>query len=108
MRRRLDLIASVVARPVLFLDEPTTGLDPRSRTEIWSTVRERLVAAGTTVLLTTQYLEEADRLADDIVIVDAGRAVATGTPDTLKAAMWCAGRGGRRGAGGPRFCRGGA
>ncbi|GAA1293960.1 daunorubicin resistance protein DrrA family ABC transporter ATP-binding protein [Pseudonocardia aurantiaca] len=84
MRRRLDLIASVVvAPPVLFLDEPTTGLDPRSRTEIWTTVRE-LVAAGTTVLLTTQYLEEADRLANDIVIVDGGRTVATGSPDVLK------------------------
>jgi ABC-2 type transport system ATP-binding protein len=84
MSRRLDLIASVVvAPPVLFLDEPTTGLDPRSRTEIWATVRE-LVAAGTTVLLTTQYLEEADRLADDIVIIDGGRAVATGSPDVLK------------------------
>ena len=84
MSRRLDLIASVVvAPPVLFLDEPTTGLDPRSRTEIWRTVRE-LVAAGTTVLLTTQYLEEADGLADDIVIIDGGRVVATGSPDTLK------------------------
>ncbi|WP_433275104.1 ATP-binding cassette domain-containing protein [Pseudonocardia xinjiangensis] len=84
MRRRLDLIASVVvAPPVLFLDEPTTGLDPRSRAEIWTTVRE-LVGAGTTVLLTTQYLEEADRLADDIVIIDGGKAVATGSPDVLK------------------------
>jgi ABC-2 type transport system ATP-binding protein len=85
MRRRLDLIASfVVPRPVLLLDEPTTGLDPRSRNEIWSTVHE-LVAGGTTVLLTTQYLEEADRLADHVVIVDKGRCVATGSPDALKA-----------------------
>ncbi|GAA4547587.1 ATP-binding cassette domain-containing protein [Pseudonocardia xishanensis] len=85
MRRRLDLIASfVVPRPVLLLDEPTTGLDPRSRTEIWATVRG-LVAAGTAVVLTTQYLEEADRLADDVVIIDRGRAVATGSPDALKA-----------------------
>ncbi|WP_252439600.1 ATP-binding cassette domain-containing protein [Pseudonocardia humida] len=87
MRRRLDLVASVVvAPPVLFLDEPTTGLDPRSRTAIWATVRD-LVARGTTVLLTTQYLEEADRLADDVVVVDGGRAVATGSPDALKAAI---------------------
>ncbi|HZG90194.1 MAG TPA: ATP-binding cassette domain-containing protein [Pseudonocardia sp.] len=87
MRRRLDLIASVVvAPPVLFLDEPTTGLDPRSRTAIWATVRD-LVAEGTTVLLTTQYLEEADRLADDVVLVDGGRAVATGSPDALKASI---------------------
>jgi ABC-2 type transport system ATP-binding protein len=84
MRRRLDLIASLVVEPpVLFLDEPTTGLDPRSRAEIWATVRG-LVAGGTTVLLTTQYLEEADALADAVVIVDAGRAVASGTPDRLK------------------------
>jgi ABC-2 type transport system ATP-binding protein len=87
MRRRLDLVASVVvAPPVLFLDEPTTGLDPRSRSAIWATVRE-LVAAGTTVLLTTQYLEEADRLADAVVVVDGGRAVATGSPDELKSAI---------------------
>jgi ABC-2 type transport system ATP-binding protein len=84
MRRRLDLIASVVvAPPVLFLDEPTTGLDPSSRSEIWATVRE-LVGGGTTVLLTTQHLEEADRLADDIVIIDGGKSVATGSPDVLK------------------------
>jgi ABC-2 type transport system ATP-binding protein len=87
MRRRLDLVASVVvAPPVLFLDEPTTGLDPRSRTAIWATVRD-LVAGGTTVLLTTQYLEEADRLADDVVVVDGGRVVATGSPEALKASI---------------------
>jgi ABC-2 type transport system ATP-binding protein len=87
MRRRLDLVASVVvAPPVLFLDEPTTGLDPRSRTAIWATVRD-LVAGGTTVLLTTQYLEEADRLADDLVVVDGGRVVATGSPEALKASI---------------------
>ncbi len=85
MRRRLDLIASfVVPRPVMLLDEPTTGLDPRSRNEIWSTVRD-LVAAGTTVVLTTQYLEEADQLADVLVFIDRGRAVASGSPDDLKA-----------------------
>lgn len=84
MRRRLDLVATfIVAPPVLFLDEPTTGLDPRARSEIWSTIRD-LASAGTTVLLTTQYMEEADQLADDLVIIDAGRAVATGSPDTLK------------------------
>ncbi|HXT90137.1 MAG TPA: ATP-binding cassette domain-containing protein, partial [Trebonia sp.] len=84
MRRRLDLIASLIVTPtVLFLDEPTTGLDPRSRAEIWSTVG-LLSADGTTVLLTTQYLEEADRLATQIVIVDEGRVTAQGTPDELK------------------------
>jgi ABC-2 type transport system ATP-binding protein len=87
MRRRLDLIASlIISPPVLFLDEPTTGLDPRSRSEIWASVRE-LVAEGTTVLLTTQYLEEADQLADDIVVIDAGLAIANGTPDELKATI---------------------
>jgi ABC-2 type transport system ATP-binding protein len=85
MRRRLDLIASlIVAPPVLFLDEPTSGLDPGSRNEIWGTVRE-LVRDGTTVLLTTQYLDEADHLADDIAVVDHGRVIASGTPDHLKA-----------------------
>jgi ABC-2 type transport system ATP-binding protein len=84
MRRRLDLAASLVATPpVLFLDEPTTGLDPQSRNEMWATIRE-LVAGGTTLLLTTQYLEEADRLCDHIVILDKGREIASGTPDTLK------------------------
>ncbi|GAA4226706.1 daunorubicin resistance protein DrrA family ABC transporter ATP-binding protein [Actinomadura meridiana] len=87
MRRRLDLVASLILRPqVLFLDEPTTGLDPRSRGEIWDSIRE-LVADGTTVLLTTQYLDEADRLADNIAVVDHGRVIATGTPDGLKASI---------------------
>ncbi|MBT2544345.1 ATP-binding cassette domain-containing protein [Streptomyces sp. ISL-44] len=88
MKRRLDLAAGLITRPrVLFLDEPTTGLDPAAREQIWSAVRELVEkgAEGTTVLLTTQYLEEADRLADDIVVVDQGRAVATGTPAELKA-----------------------
>ncbi|CCH21725.1 daunorubicin/doxorubicin resistance ABC transporter ATP-binding protein DrrA [Micromonospora lupini] len=84
MRRRLDLAASLIRTPrVLFLDEPTTGLDPRSRNQVWDLVRG-LVAEGTTVLLTTQYLEEADQLADRISVIDAGRVVAEGTPDELK------------------------
>jgi ABC-2 type transport system ATP-binding protein len=84
MQRRLDLIASLIVTPaVLFLDEPTTGLDPRSRSQIWSAVKS-LAAEGTTVLLSTQYLEEADRLAGQIVIIDAGRVTAQGTPDELK------------------------
>ncbi|MEV6426614.1 ATP-binding cassette domain-containing protein [Nocardia sp. NPDC051463] len=84
MRRRLDLAASMILSPeVLFLDEPTTGLDPRSRGEVWESVRA-LVADGTTVLLTTQYLEEADKLASRITVIDQGRAIADDTPDGLK------------------------
>lgn len=84
MRRRLDLAVSLLAAPpVLFLDEPTTGLDPRSRTELWEVLRD-LVAAGTTLLLTTQYLEEADQLADNIVVIDKGRIIAQGSPLELK------------------------
>jgi ABC-2 type transport system ATP-binding protein len=85
MRRRLDLAAALVARPtVLFLDEPTTGLDPQSRNDLWEVI-ERLVGSGTTVLLTTQYLEEADRLAHTLSVLDHGRVIAEGTPATLKA-----------------------
>jgi len=84
MRRRLDLGASLVGRPrLLLLDEPTTGLDPRSRSELWDAIRD-LVNDGTDVLLTTQYLEEADQLARDVVIIDHGRVIASGTPDQLK------------------------
>jgi ABC-2 type transport system ATP-binding protein len=84
MRRRLDLAAALVARPpVLFLDEPTTGLDPRGRIGMWETIEES-VAGGTTVLLTTQYLDEADRLADRIAVIDRGTVLAEGTPDELK------------------------
>jgi len=84
MRRRLDLAASLIAKPsILFLDEPTTGLDPRSRLGMWGVIKE-LVAEGTTVLLTTQYLEEADQLAEDIVVIDHGRVIAHGTAEALK------------------------
>jgi ABC-2 type transport system ATP-binding protein len=85
MRRRLDLGVTLILAPsVLFLDEPTTGLDPRNRAEVWAAIRA-FVAQGTTVLLTTQYLDEADQLADDIVVMEAGRVIARGTPDELKA-----------------------
>jgi ABC-2 type transport system ATP-binding protein len=85
MRRRLDLVASLIVAPkVLFLDEPTTGLDPRSRMVVWDAITG-LVRGGTTVLLTTQYLDEADRLADQVVVLDQGRVVAAGTPAGLKA-----------------------
>jgi oleandomycin transport system ATP-binding protein len=84
MRRRLDLAASLVGRPpFLYLDEPTTGLDPKSRLDLWALIR-RLVSDGTTVLLTTQYLDEADRLADELVVIDHGRVIAAGTPRQLK------------------------
>lgn len=87
MRRRLDLAASVIVAPeLLFLDEPTTGLDPRSRSQVWEIVRA-LVADGTTVVLTTQYLDEADQLADRIGIIDGGRLIAEGTPGELKASL---------------------
>ena len=87
MRRRLDLAASLVLAPrILFLDEPTTGLDPRSRNQLWDVIRD-LVDEGTTLLLTTQYLEEADALAESLVIIDHGKAIATGTPDELKASV---------------------
>jgi len=87
MRRRLDLAASLIAAPpLLYLDEPTTGLDPRTRSQMWDTIR-RLVAAGSTVLLTTQYLEEADQLADRTAVIDRGKVVADGTTDELKASV---------------------
>ena len=109
MRRRLDLAATLVGHPpVLFLDEPTTGLDPASRNDLWALLRE-LVRDGTTLLLTTQYLEEADRLADDIVVLDHGRVVAAGSPARAQGADRAASaidvtvaddRGSRRGRGG--------
>src|SRR5699024_5378844 len=87
MRRRLDLAASLITRPpLIFLDEPTTGLDPRTRGQMWDTIRG-LVADGCTVLLTTQYLEEADQLADRIAVIDRGRKVAEDTPDALKTSV---------------------
>ncbi len=87
MRRRLDLAASLIATPpLLFLDEPTTGLDPRTRAQMWDTIR-RLVREGATVLLTTQYLDEADQLADKIAVIDRGRVIADGTPNDLKASV---------------------
>ncbi|MGV9370002.1 ATP-binding cassette domain-containing protein [Micromonospora tulbaghiae] len=87
MRRRLDLAAGMILAPsVLFLDEPTTALDPRGRNEVWGAVRD-LVRAGTTVLLTTQYLDEADQLADRVCVLDAGRVIAEGTPDALKSRL---------------------
>lgn len=87
MRRRLDIAGSIVVRPeLMFLDEPTTGLDPRSRNQVWEIVRA-LVAAGTTVLLTTQYLDEADQLADRIAVIDRGRVIAEGTSGQLKASV---------------------
>ena len=85
MRRRIDLAVTLILAPaVLFLDEPTTGLDPRNRIEVWESIR-RLVAEGTTVLLTTQYLDEADQLADRVAVMDRGKVIATGRPNELKA-----------------------
>lgn len=90
MRRRLDLAASLIAQPpLIFLDEPTTGLDPRTRNQMWDTIR-RLVKSGSTILLTTQYLEEADQLADRIAVIDKGQVVAEGTPNELKRSIGAA------------------
>src|SRR5690606_8637081 len=87
MRRRIDIAASIVVTPdLIFLDEPTTGLDPRARNQVWDIVRA-LVAEGTTVLLTTQYLDEADQLADRIAVIDHGKVIAEGTPGELKASV---------------------
>ena len=102
MRRRLDLAASLVGRPsVVFLDEPTTGLDPSKREDMWGMVRG-LVRDGATVLLTTQYLDEADALADDIVVIDHGRVIAHDTPDGLKRVVGGQTRRSARGPGGAR------
>ncbi len=90
MRRRLDLAASLISRPpLIFLDEPTTGLDPRTRIQMWNTIRN-LVSDGSTVVLTTQYLDEADQLADHIAVIDRGRVIADGTPSQLKASVGAA------------------
>src|ERR671914_23119 len=87
MRRRLDIAASIIVTPeLMFLDEPTTGLDPRSRNQVWDIIRA-LAAGGTTILLCTQYLDEADRLADEIAVIDHGRVIAEGTPGQLKASV---------------------
>ncbi len=87
MRRRLDIAASIVVTPeLMFLDEPTTGLDPRSRNQVWDIIRS-LVAGGTTIVLCTQYLEEADQLADGIAVIDHGKVIAEGTPGQLKASV---------------------
>nr|MBA2239975.1 DUF4162 domain-containing protein [Solirubrobacterales bacterium] len=87
MRRRLDIAASIVVTPqLMFLDEPTTGLDPRSRNQVWDIIRA-LVAGGTTILLCTQYLDEADQLADGIAVIDSGQVIAEGTPGQLKASV---------------------
>ena len=87
MRRRLDIAASIVVTPeLMFLDEPTTGLDPRSRNQVWDIIRA-LVGGGTTILLCTQYLEEADQLADGIAVIDHGKVIAEGTPGQLKASV---------------------
>jgi ABC-2 type transport system ATP-binding protein len=87
MRRRLDLAASLIAQPpLIFLDEPTTGLDPRTRNQMWNTIR-KLVKEGSTILLTTQYLDEADQLADRIAVIDRGKVIAEGTPAELKSSV---------------------
>ena len=111
MRRRLDLAASLITRPALiFLDEPTTGLDPRNRSQMWDTIRD-LVAEGSTILLTTQYLDEADALAGRIAVIDRGRKVAEGTPGRAQGPdrhiepPCPAGRGRRHGEGGRTGCR---
>ena len=108
MRRRLDLAASLVGRPrVLYLDEPTTGLDPHSRNEVWVMIRQ-LVTDGITVLLATQYLEEADQLAHDVAVIDYGKVIASGSPDELKAGPQAGARGHSRRPGGRRYGGGAA